>query len=125
MTTGGPRPASVDQVEVVRAGEYGVASKVTAGLTGPSALYDYIYGDTIEDESEYEEKVLPTRLKLDVYYVNNMSLWYDVKMIWYTVVCIFAEIFGKSTPKIYHELTSAVVVYETKNKENAEEKVSL
>lgn len=117
MSIVGPRPASVDQVEIVRAGEYGIASKVTAGLTGPSALYDYIYGDTIEDEAEYEKKVLPTRLKLDVYYVKNMNLFYDAKMIYYTVVCVFAEVLGKKTPKIYNELVSAVDTSEGKTKE--------
>lgn len=117
MTIVGPRPAAVDQVDIVRAGEYGVASKVTAGLTGPSALYDYIYGDTISDEAEYEKLVLPTRLKLDVYYVNNMSFLYDVKMIWYTVVCVLAEVFGKKTNKIYNELVSSVAENEIEKKE--------
>jgi len=49
MSIVGPRPAAVDQLSIVRAGKYGIASTVTAGLTGPSALYDYIYGDTVED----------------------------------------------------------------------------
>ena len=110
MSIVGPRPASVDQVEIVRAGEYGIASNVTAGLTGPSALYDYIYGDTIEDEAEYEKKVLPTRLKLDVYYVNNMSFWYDVKMIWYTVVCIFSTVFKKDVKYILDDLLGGMPV---------------
>ena len=70
----GPRPASKDQVSVVRAGQYSVVSNVTPGLSGPSALYDYIYGDTVNDESEYQRLVLPARLELDKYYVEHVSL---------------------------------------------------
>ena len=73
MSIVGPRPAAVDQLQIVRAGKYAVAGNVQAGLTGPSALYDYIYGDTIEDAEDYEKMVLPTRLELDVWYVEHMS----------------------------------------------------
>ena len=104
MSIVGPRPAAVDQMSVVRAGKYAVASRETAGLTGPSALYDYIYGDTVEDAQDYEKLVLPTRLELDVYYVNNMSLWADIKWIWYTVVCILCTIVKKQPERILNEL---------------------
>ena len=108
MSIVGPRPAAVDQLAVVRAGKFALASKVQAGLTGPSALYDYIYGDGIEDAKAYEEKVLPTRLELDVYYVENMSAALDIKMIWYTVVCIAYTVFRKTPDKILAELVNYV-----------------
>ncbi len=104
LTTGGPRPAAKDQMAITRGGDYAVASTVAPGLSGPAALYDYIYGDTIEDEKEYEEKVLPTRLALEVYYVHHRSAFYDIKMIWYTVVCILCSVFGKEPKKIFNEL---------------------
>jgi O-antigen biosynthesis protein WbqP len=104
MSIVGPRPAAVDQMSVVRAGKYAVVSKATAGLTGPSALYDYIYGDTIEDAEDYEKLVLPTRLQLDLYYVNHMSLLADVKWIWYTVLCILYTVLKKQPKKILDEL---------------------
>lgn len=107
MSVIGPRPASVDQVEVVRAGKFAETSKLQPGLSGPSALYDYIYGDTIEDEAEYEEKVLPTRLALDLYYLQARSLFYDLKMIWYTVVCILATVFHTTPKKIFAELLAS------------------
>ena len=110
MSIVGPRPAAVDQLAIVRAGKYRIASNVTAGLTGPSALYDYIYGDTVEDAEEYEEKVLPTRLELDVYYVEHMSFWYDIKMIWYTVVCVLASVFHTEPKRIFKELVDSVSV---------------
>lgn len=93
MSVVGPRPASVDQVKIVRAGKYAITSSVLPGLTGPSALYDYIYGDSIEDEKEYREKVLPTRLALDIEYAYNRSMFYDIYLIWMTVVCIIKTLF--------------------------------
>ena len=77
------------------------------GLSGPSALYDYIYGDTIEDEKEYETLVLPTRLNLDLYYTRAMGILYDVKIIWYTVICIFCTVLKKKPIKILNELLEA------------------
>lgn len=104
MSIIGPRPAARDQMMITRGGEYAIASTVTPGLSGPAALYDYIYGDTIEDEKEYEEKVLPTRLALEVYYVHHRSISYDIKMLWYTVVCILSSVFGKEPTRIFNEL---------------------
>lgn len=108
MSVVGPRPASADQVQVVRAGRFGKVASVKPGLTSPSALYDYIYGDTVEDEAEYEEKVLPTRLELDLFYVKRMTFWYDIKMIWYTVMCILYSLVGKTPEKIFSELVGNV-----------------
>lgn len=104
MSVIGPRPASVDQVEITRGGRYAAASELKPGLSGPSALYDYIYGDTIEDEEEYKKFVLETRLDLDLYYLKVMSVRYDIKMIWYTVVCIFGLITHKKPQRILNEL---------------------
>ena len=107
MSVIGPRPASVDQVEITRAGRNAVASEVPCGLSGPSALYDYIVGDAVTDEAEYEEKVLPTRLALDVYYVRTMGAAYDLKMIWWTLVCIAYVMRGKVPQKILDELLAS------------------
>ena len=108
MSVIGPRPASADQVEITRAGKYGVISQLKPGLSGPSALYDYIYGDQFEDEEEYLEKVLPTRLDLDLYYLKNMGVRYDIKMILYTIICIFNLIIHKSSKRILNELVYSV-----------------
>ncbi len=107
MSVIGPRPASVDQTAVTRGGYYAQISEVQPGLSGPSALYDYIYGDQIEDEEKYKEKVLPTRLRLDLYYIKVKSLTYDLKMIWYTVICIASLIFKKYPHWMYDELVTA------------------
>lgn len=104
MSIVGPRPAAVDQLSVVRAGQYSVVSSVKPGLTGPAALYDYIYGDTIENEAEYEEKVLPTRLNLELYYTNNMNFLYDIILIMQTCKCILYTLFKKQPNKLLAKL---------------------
>ena len=124
MSIIGPRPAAKDQMAITRGGEYAEASTVAPGLSGPAALYDYIYGDTIEDEKDYEEKVLPTRLALEVYYVHHRSIGYDIRMIWYTVVCVFSSVLKKIPKKILNELiVCANTVTTTAEPANMEETV--
>lgn len=91
MSVVGPRPASADQVGITRTEKYAVISRLKPGLSGPSAIYDYIYGDVITDENEYEKLILPTRLNLDLYYLKARSISYDIKIIWWTVLSIFVH----------------------------------
>ena len=81
---------------------------VKAGLTSPAALYDYLYGDGIEDEKEYMDKVAPTRLALDRYYIGKQTIGYDVKLIWYTVLCILGTITNKPQIRILEEMIDTV-----------------
>jgi len=95
MSIVGPRPAAVDQVSVTRGGENACAAMVPCGLTSQSSLWDYIYGDQFEDEEEYNEKVLPIRLRLDVYYVRHASFGWDVRLVVWTVVAILYVACGR------------------------------
>jgi len=104
MSIVGPRPAAVAQRAITRSGRFEAAGKVQAGLTGPSALYDYIYGDSVKTVAEYERLVLPTRLELDLVYLEKMSLGFDLRMIWWTVVCIACSVAGRRPEKIYARL---------------------
>ena len=113
MSVVGPRPAAKDQVEIMREGKYEIANSVRPGLTGPAALYDYIYGDNVEDLEDYKRLVLPTRRELEAYYPAHMSAGYDIKMIWYTVMCILASAFRKEPKKIFDELTTCVTIEAT------------
>lgn len=88
MTIVGPRPAALDQVNITRGDENNISSSVPCGLTSHSSLWDYIYGDQFEEEKEYNKKVLPIRLKLDIYYVKNASFIEDIKLIIWTVLAI-------------------------------------
>ena len=104
MSVVGPRPAAKDQAEIMRAGKYGIAASVLPGLTGPAALYDYIYGDSIEDLEDYKRLVLPTRLELEAYYPTHMSVGFDIQMILWTVACICCSIAGRKPQKIFDRL---------------------
>lgn len=104
MSIIGPRPVAQDQFDMFRYGKWDEAAKVPVGLSGPAALYDYIYGDQITDVAEYMEKVYPTRRELEYIYVQKAGLWYDLKMIVYTVICILYSLCGKECKWILQEL---------------------
>ena len=108
MAVVGPRPAAVDQIAITRGGDNESVASIKPGLTSPSALYDYLYGDEIEDETEYMDKVAPTRLALDRYYIGKQTIGYDIKLIWYTVVCILETIFHHKPIFILKEMIEAV-----------------
>lgn len=108
MAIVGPRPASVDQALITRGGKNIIVSSVKPGLTSPAALYDYLYGDAIEDEDEYMEKVAPTRFALDRYYIKAQGIRHDIKLIWYTVQCIIGTIMRRPPLKILEEMIDLV-----------------
>lgn len=103
MSVVGPRPVAQDQFEMFRYGKWNEAAKVPVGLSGPAALYDFIYGDQITNEKEYIEKVYPTRRELEYTYVKKAGIFYDLKMIIYTVICIIYALFGKECTWILNE----------------------
>lgn len=104
MSIVGPRPAAVDQVDITRGDANAIAATVPCGLTSQSSLWDYIYGDQFPDEEEYNEKVLPIRLKLDVYYVQHASFWGDVHLILWTVLAILYTAYGKYPQWLHNKL---------------------
>lgn len=109
MSIIGPRPVAQDQFDMFRYGKWNEAAKVPVGLSGPAALYDYIYGDQITDVDEYMEKVYPIRKELEYTYVQKIGMWYDLKMIMYTVICIFYSVCGKECIWILEELKTDAV----------------
>lgn len=106
MSLIGPRPVAKDQFDLFRTGKWNEAAKVAVGLSGPAALYDFIYGDQITDPEEYMEKVFETRRELEYVYVKKMSFGYDVKMVVYTVICIFYALFGKECTWMLNEFVN-------------------
>lgn len=106
MSIVGPRPVAQDQFKMFRYGKWNEAAKVPVGLSGPAALYDFIYGDQITDEKEYMVKVYPTRRELEYVYVQKMGTFYDLKMIVYTVICILYALVGKECTWILKELVA-------------------
>lgn len=116
MSLIGPRPVAQDQFELFRTGKWNLAAEVPVGLSGPAALYDFIYGDQFTDEKEYMEKVFETRRELEYVYVKKKGLWYDAKMFIYTFICIFYAVIGKECTWILNELRADALVSEQNHK---------
>lgn len=75
MSVVGPRPITEEEIE-----KYGIYSKklftVKAGLTG-------FWQANGRSETTYEERV-----QMDMYYIDNMSMWLDIKIIFQTVLSV-------------------------------------
>ena len=68
MSLIGPRPVAQDQYDLFRTGKWNLAAEVPVGISGPAAIYDFVYGDQFTDEKEYMEKVFETRRELEYVY---------------------------------------------------------
>lgn len=114
MSLIGPRPVAQDQFGLFRTGKWNLAAEVPVGLSGPAALYDFIYGDQFTDEKEYMEKVFETRRELEYVYVRKAGICYDLKMIVYTLICILYALIGKECTWILNELKETANEYKIK-----------
>lgn len=114
MSVVGPRPVAQDQYGMFRTGKWNLAAEVPVGLSGPAALYDFIYGDRFTDEKEYMEKVFETRRELEYVYVKKAGIGYDMKMIVYTIICIAYALAGKECTWILAELRQLAEEYKEK-----------
>ena len=65
---------------------------VLPGLTSPGSIYALTHGenalDSDDPETVYLKRVLPTKLALDVVYVREASLAYDLRIVFRTVAVI-------------------------------------
>lgn len=106
MSIVGPRPVAKDQFDLFRFGKYDEAKQVKPGITGPAALYDYIYGDQFEEANidEYMEKVYPTRRELEYVYVQKQGFLFDSWMFFETAWCVLCSLFGKENTRLLKKL---------------------
>ena len=111
MAIVGPRPVAKHQMDIFRAGKYGETKVVRPGLTGPAALYDYIYGDQFEDSDidKYVKEVLPTRRELELIYIKDYCFLFDLKMFFDTAWCVVCRLFGKTPKKLLNKLIDFAV----------------
>ena len=68
---------------------------VKPGLTSTASLYDYTHGELFEEEEQYEKIFMPKKLKLELYYVNHRTVWYDLWLILKTAWLIILKTCGK------------------------------
>ena len=95
MSVVGPRPEDKDNADKVYVGEFVHIMDVKPGLTSTASLYDYTHGELFEDEESYEKIFMPKKLKLELYYINHRSLWYDFVLILKTALLIILKTCGK------------------------------
>lgn len=95
MSIVGPRPMVADSVDNFYSGKYEIISSIKPGLTSAASLYDYTVGDLYTNESEYRKEVIPVKLEMELFYVNNESFIYDSSLIWRTIKTIFFVLCGK------------------------------
>lgn len=96
MSVVGPRPEDKENADKVYVGEIKHILDVKPGLTSTASLYDYTHGEMYEDEDSYEKEFMPKKLKLELYYVNHRSFWYDIVLILRTAWLIILKTCGKN-----------------------------
>ena len=111
MSVIGPRPVAPNQFYLFRTGKYDETKLVKPGLSGPAAIYDYIYGDQFEerDLELYKAKVLPIRRELELVYVKKQGILFDLKMIGWTVWSIICTLLRKTPTRIYNQLVEMAI----------------
>lgn len=96
MSVVGPRPEDKENADKVYVGEYVNIMDVKPGLTSTASLFDYTHGELYEDEDSYEKEFMPKKLKLELFYVNHRSFWYDIVLILRTAWLIVLKTCGKN-----------------------------
>ena len=104
MTVVGPRPEDKENADKVYVGDFVHILDVKPGLTSTASLYDYTHGELFEDEESYEKEFMPKKLKLEMYYVNHRSFWYDIQLVLRTAWLIIQKTCGKNDFKEPKEL---------------------
>lgn len=111
MSVIGPRPEDVGIVNKYYSDEQKRTLKVLPGLASPGSIFNYTHGDRYlsdtDTEEAYVERLLPVKLAMDLYYVDNWTLWYDVELIFRTMTVIILRLLGKREfryPREYAEL---------------------
>ncbi len=99
MSVIGPRPEDVGIVNKYYSEEQKRTLKVLPGLASPGSIFNYTHGDRYlsdtDTEEAYIERLMPVKLAMDLYYVDNWTLWYDVELIFRTIVVIILRMLGK------------------------------
>jgi len=112
MSIVGPRPEDPGIVAAHYRPAHHATLSVRPGLTSPGTLYHDTSPDTATNdgdaETRYLERVLPVKLAIDLYYVRNASLRYDLLVIARTLGLLVAKLMGRRTFREPPELAAAL-----------------
>lgn len=121
MSIIGPRPEGIDIVENFYSEEQKRTLDMLPGLASPGSVFNYTHSDKYLGEQnadkDYIEKLMPVKLAMDLYYIDNFSLAYDIEIIFRTVAVILCQLFGKTEfkyPKEYQYIDQYLVKEEEK-----------
>ena len=93
MSIVGPRPRDPKIVGRCYTPLHRETLKVLPGLTSPGTLFYLTYGEptlrTSDPENEYQIRILPIKLALDIDYVRRRNLWLELWIVARTVSAIF------------------------------------
>lgn len=99
MSVVGPRPEDMINVERYYDKLGWQTLQVRPGLAGVSSIYNYTHGEKLlvgpDVESIYARQLLPVKLALEVVYLQQASLTYDVRLILRTAITIAQIAAGK------------------------------
>jgi exopolysaccharide biosynthesis polyprenyl glycosylphosphotransferase len=89
----GPRPHPVRNQQTFMEGiaYYGLRSTVRPGVTGWAQIR-YGYANNLEEETE--------KMRFDLYYIKNRSLWLDIRILFETVGIM---VFGQGATEVRHQ----------------------
>ncbi len=111
MSIVGPRPEDPSMVERFYAPFHYKSFAVLPGLTSPGSIYAYTHGeaqlDAHDAERSYGEQLLPVKMALDLVYVRNVSVGYDIALIGRTVWTLGTALLGRRSFPLPPELPEA------------------
>lgn len=99
MSLVGPRPEDPAIVARHYTAAYRRTLELRPGLTSPGSIYYYSHLERqlrhADAESEYINAVLPLKMAIDLVYVDNQSVRYDLRIIGRTIFVIAATVCGR------------------------------
>ena len=92
MSFVGPRPDVVGYADKL-VGDDRAILKLRPGITGPASLKysneEEILADQENPKAYNDEVIYPDKVKINLDYCNNQSIWLDIKIIFATIFRVF------------------------------------
>ena len=111
MSVVGPRPEDPRMVQRFYTAFHYKSLTVAPGLTSPGSIYAYTHGearlDLRDPERSYGNDLLPIKMALDIVYVRQASLGYDLALICRTVWMLATAFLGRRTFPLPREMPEA------------------
>lgn len=90
MSLVGPRPQTPRYVDI-HAKQYEKINAIRPGITGLASIKFHEVEERMivaagdKADEVYINRILPMKFKYNMFYVHNFGLWFDLKIIWWTI----------------------------------------